>query len=124
MRQQTELFENLPPPLASVVRKHFTSERPRTGRPDDLANDIECDRSSVFNLAKTTDMVARKIRRMIGAYARDHFDLARDVFDALGFRDAGYSIVRTADPARMRQATSEAEAALRRVPALDVEDVA
>lgn len=112
-----ELFAELPPPLASVVRKHWTSDRPRTGHPEDLANDTESDRSSVFNWAKHTDMVARKIRRLIIGPAKDSPELARDVFDALGFRDAGYAIVTQAELTRMQQLRAQIESLLARAPA-------
>lgn len=119
MRQREELFDELPPPLASVWRKHFTSDHPRTGRPDDAACDLDCDRSTVYNLAKSTDTSARKIRRLLDRLGRDHPDLARDVFVALGFADAGYSIVRTGDLNRQREAKARAEAAPRDMPTVD-----
>lgn len=112
-----DLFDFPAPPLASVIRKHFTSERARTGRPEDLANDIDCDRSSVYAKAKDRDTNAREIRALMLALAKDHADLARDVFDALGFRDAGYAIVTQAELTRMQQLRAQMEALLARAPA-------
>ncbi len=122
MAQHREMFVELPPPMASVIRKHYTSEHPKTGRPEDLACDLDCDRSTVYNLAKTTDMSARKVRRMLLASGRDHQGLARDTFAALGFEEAGYTLVRTADVNRWREGAAKAQAALQDLPAREAID--
>ena len=102
-----------PPSTASVIRNHYTGKQPLSGNAEDGANDMECDRSMVFAYAHRTDLPCRKVRLLNEKVGSRNPALIRALFVALGFADAGYSLVRTGDLDRMREAQARAAAALR-----------